>query len=62
MWQVCYEEVSLRDVARRTDGFSLAMLSALCREAAMSAIRDDMQKARIGIRHVEAALHDHRFT
>ena len=49
-------EVSLPELAVRTAGFSLAQLSALCREAAMCALREDLQCAAIGSRHVDAAI------
>ena len=50
------EQVSLPQLAARTAGFSLAQLSALCREAAMCALREDLDCAAIGSRHVDAAM------
>ena len=49
-------EVSLPELAARTAGFSLAQLAALCREAAMCALREDLGCAAIGRRHFEAAV------
>lgn len=49
-------DVSLDDLAAATEGCSLAQLSGLCREAAMGALREDIGCARVGARHVRAAL------
>ena len=49
-------DVSLDALARATDGCSLAQLSGICREAAMSALRDDLGCEAVGERHVQAAL------
>ena len=49
-------EVSFPDLARRTEGCSLAHLSALCREAAMGALRESLDSSHVCGRHVELAL------
>ena len=50
------QQVSLPQLAGRTAGFSLAQISALCREAAMCALREDLECATIGSRHIDAAV------
>ncbi|KAL1527942.1 hypothetical protein AB1Y20_009313 [Prymnesium parvum] len=49
-------QVDLQALAARTEGFSLAQLSALCREAGMCALREDLYGASIGSRHIDAAM------
>ena len=49
-------DVELDALADRTDGASGAVLEALCREAVMLALREDLHVAAVGARHFEAAL------
>ncbi|MEB3774364.1 MAG: AAA family ATPase, partial [Desulfurococcales archaeon] len=49
-------EVDLRELARLTEGYTGADLAALVREAAMIALRDDLNLDVIGWRHFEEAL------
>ena len=49
-------DVELDALADRTDGASGAVLEALCREAVMLALREDLHAAAVGARHFEAAL------
>ena len=47
--------LSLERIALETDGFSLAQLSALCREATLLALREDLAFAQVTMRHLEIA-------
>ncbi|MCE4607377.1 MAG: AAA family ATPase, partial [Caldisphaeraceae archaeon] len=49
-------DVDLREVAEKTYGYTGADLAALVREAAMSALREDIQKGIVRKRHFEEAL------
>ena len=42
-------------LAERTDGYSVAQLSALCREAAMGALRESLDATAVSVRHFERA-------
>jgi len=48
--------VDLEDLARRTEGFSGADLEALCREAGMNALRENMKAKEVKQKHFETAL------
>ena len=48
--------VSLDDLVARTDGFVGADIESLCREAAMTALREDPKAKAIGPRHFDAAM------
>eukprot|EP00966_Prymnesium_polylepis_P134005 3097485-Prymnesium_polylepis.1 len=48
-------DVDLGGIAGRTDGWSGAQLSALCREAGMLALREDLAAASACARHFELA-------
>jgi transitional endoplasmic reticulum ATPase len=50
------EEVSLDEVALRTEGFVGSDLAALCREAGLEAIRENVNAKRVTMAHFEAAL------
>ncbi|MEB3861738.1 MAG: CDC48 family AAA ATPase [Desulfurococcales archaeon] len=50
------EEVDLRELARMTEGYTGADLAALVREAAMIALRDDINMRSVGWKHFEDAL------
>jgi len=50
------KDVDLEDIAKRTKGFSGADLEALCREAGMNAIREDMNAKFVTKKHFEKAL------
>ena len=49
-------DADLEDVARRTERFTGAELRGVVREAAMAALREDMNAAEVGRRHLESAL------
>ncbi len=49
-------DVSFKDLARRTEGFSGAEIAALCREAGMFAIRENINAETVEARHFERAL------
>uniref|UniRef100_A0A8C9UYI0 non-chaperonin molecular chaperone ATPase n=1 Tax=Scleropages formosus TaxID=113540 RepID=A0A8C9UYI0_SCLFO len=50
------EDVSLDDLVLRTDKYSGAEIGAVCREAALFALQDDIRAQRIAGRHFERAL------
>ncbi len=50
------KNVDLKSVSRTTDGFSGADLDALCREAAMNSLREDMKAKEVKMKHFEEAL------
>ena len=49
------EDVDLRFLAGMTEHFSGAELEALCREAALAALREDIDAAAVSARHFAAA-------
>lgn len=50
------KDVDLKGLATRTDGFSGADIAALCREAGMFAIRENINADKVEARHFEQAL------
>ncbi len=50
------QDVDLHEIASRTDGYVGADLAALCREAGLTAYREDHDSDRILMRHFESAL------
>ncbi|MEM5870250.1 MAG: AAA family ATPase, partial [Candidatus Aenigmatarchaeota archaeon] len=50
------KDVDLKELAEKTEGFSGADLEALCREAAMNALREDIKAKVVEKRHFEEAL------
>jgi len=48
--------VDLKNLAQQTDGFSGADIEALCREAGMNALREDINAKEIRPKHFEEAL------
>ena len=48
--------VNLADLAKRTQGYSGADLEGLCREAAMIALRENIEAREIDHKHFERAL------
>jgi transitional endoplasmic reticulum ATPase len=49
------ENVDLEELARKTDGFVGADLEALCTEAAIIALRENMQSKKVTMNHFESA-------
>jgi SpoVK/Ycf46/Vps4 family AAA+-type ATPase len=49
-------DVSLEWLVALTEGYSLAQLSALCRKAAMAALRESLDAPRVQMAHFEGAL------
>ena len=49
-------DVSIARLASATDGCSLARLGAVCREAPMAALREDITRREVEWRHFEEAL------
>ena len=54
--------VNLEDVAAKTEGFTGADIAALCREAGMFAIREDVNAETVEAQHFEKALEKLRQT
>ncbi len=54
------KDVSLDEIAEKTVGFSGADIDALCREAAMIALRDDINVKEVRKAHFERALTEAR--
>ncbi len=50
------KNVDLKELAKRTEGFSGADLEALCREAAMNALRENMKAKEVTKKHFEEAF------
>ncbi|MFH1779926.1 MAG: CDC48 family AAA ATPase [Candidatus Micrarchaeota archaeon] len=50
------KSVDLRDLAKQTEGYSGADLEALCREAGMSALREDINAVIVNSKHFKLAL------
>ncbi len=53
-------DVSLKDLSKKTDGFSGADIEALCREAAMIALRSDIKVKKVTKKHFMRALQEIR--
>ncbi len=53
-------DVSLKDLSKKTDGFSGADIEALCREAAMIALRSDIKVKKVTKKHFVRALQEIR--
>ncbi len=49
-------DVSLEELAKRTEGYAGADIESVCREAAIMALRENMEASSIESRHFEAAL------
>ncbi len=50
------EDVDLHELAKRTEGYTGADIEAVCREAAMNAIREGVDPIKVYKRHFEQAL------
>jgi transitional endoplasmic reticulum ATPase len=50
------KDINLKELAKKTEGFSGADIEALCREAAMSALRENMKAKEVKKKHFEEAL------
>jgi transitional endoplasmic reticulum ATPase len=55
-------DVSLREVAERTEGYVGSDLATVAREAAIEALRDDPDAENVGMPHFRSALEDVRAT
>ncbi len=50
------KEINLKDLAKRAEGYSGADIEAVCREAAMHAIRENMKAKQVKLKHFDTAL------
>jgi transitional endoplasmic reticulum ATPase len=50
------EGINLKDLAKRTNGYSGADIEGICREAAMIALREDIKASKVKKEHFEKAL------
>ena len=50
------KDVNLEEIAKRTQGYSGADLEAVCREAALFALREDINAKEVKMKHFEKAL------
>lgn len=50
------DEVDLDDLAKKTKGYSGADIAAVCKEAAMLALREDMETNKVELKHFKEAL------
>jgi len=50
------EDVNLEELALKTEGYTGADIEAVCREAAMEAIREGVRPVKVSARHFEKAL------
>jgi transitional endoplasmic reticulum ATPase len=50
------KDVDLKEIVKKTEGFSGADLEALCREAAMNALRENIKAKEVKMKHFEEAL------
>lgn len=54
------EDVDLEELADKTEGYSGADIKAICREAALEALRKDKEADKVGKKHFEEALKEVR--
>jgi transitional endoplasmic reticulum ATPase len=50
------KQVDLKDFVKKTEGFSGADIEALCREAAMASLRENMKSKEVKLKHFDEAL------
>lgn len=50
------EKVDLKKIAKETDGYSGADLEAVCREAALNSLREDIKSKKVTMKHFKSAL------
>ncbi|RLF96090.1 AAA family ATPase, partial [Thermococci archaeon] len=50
------EDVSLDELAERTEGYTGADIAALCREAALAALRENINSKEVKMKHFLKAL------
>ncbi|MEM2707754.1 MAG: CDC48 family AAA ATPase [Candidatus Pacearchaeota archaeon] len=50
------KDVNLEEIARRTNGYSGADLAAVCKEAALAALRENKNAKEVKLKHFEIAL------
>ncbi|KAF3441359.1 hypothetical protein FNV43_RR15273 [Rhamnella rubrinervis] len=52
----CSSDVSIKDLARLTEGFTGADISLICREAALAALEESFDASEIRMQHLQAAI------
>jgi transitional endoplasmic reticulum ATPase len=52
------KDVSIEELVRRTEGFSGADIEAVCREAGMNALREDIKAGEVTSKHFTKALEE----
>jgi len=50
------KDVNIEELAKKTKGFSGADIQGLCREAAMAALREDIESKKVSKKHFEQAF------
>ncbi len=50
------KDVDLKELARRTEGYTGADIEAVCKEAALNALREDINAKEVKMKHFEEAL------
>jgi transitional endoplasmic reticulum ATPase len=50
------EDVNISVLAEKTEGYTGADIEAICREAALNALREEMKPKKVEMRHFEAAI------
>jgi transitional endoplasmic reticulum ATPase len=50
--------VNIEELARKTEGYTGADIEAVCREAAMMALREDIEAGYVDLRHFQSALEE----
>jgi transitional endoplasmic reticulum ATPase len=50
------KDINLENLAKKTEGYAGSDIESVCREAAIFALREDMESKEISIRHFEKAI------
>lgn len=52
----CGDDVCIEDLGEQTEGYSGAEIAAVCKEAALAALEEDLQAKEVRRRHFDKAL------